>query len=147
MHPFSRDCRASLCSYTFYSGWRTYTYTTRGQQRCVPQTLHLKWYIKATCLKILHMIDVGNDSVFSVWKSYVCFSLQLRSPRKENVRALKQTKEDEKQKQKEAKTLLSITTQICNESNISNTPWWEWDNLSDTMNQINYCDALVIRIN
>lgn len=92
MHPFSRDCHASLCSYTFYSGWRTYTYTTRGQQRRVPQTLHLKWYIKATCLKILHMIDVGNDSVFSVWKSYVCFSLHLRCPRKENVRAPETTK-------------------------------------------------------
>lgn len=117
MHPFSRDCRAaSLCSYTFYSGWRTYTYTTRGQQWRVPQTLHLKWYIKATCLKILHMIDVSNDSVFSVWKSYVCFSLQLRSPRKENVRAAKQTKEDKKRK-----TMLSIITEICIESNRKET--------------------------
>lgn len=104
MHPFSHDCHPVLCSYTFYSGWRTYTYTTRGQQRCVPQTLHLKWYIKATCLKILHMIDVGNDSVSSVWKSHVCFSLHLRSPRKENVRALEQTEENKKG----GKTILSI---------------------------------------
>lgn len=99
MHPFSRDCHASLCSYTFYSGWRTYTYTMRGQQQRVPQTLHLKWYIKATCLKILHMIDVGNDSVFSVWKSYVCFSLHFRSPRKENARAPKHDKKNNNKKE------------------------------------------------
>lgn len=98
MHPFSRDCHPSLCSYTFYSGWRTYTYTTRGQQHRVPQTLHLKWYIKATCLKILCMIDVSNDSVSSVWKSYVWFSLNLTFARTENVRAMKQT--DEKQKRR-----------------------------------------------
>lgn len=51
--------------------WLENVYTTRGQQLHVLQTLHLKWYIKATCLKIWHLIDVGNDSVFSVWKSHV----------------------------------------------------------------------------
>lgn len=79
-----------LSSYTFYSSWRTHTYTMRGkqQQRRVSQTLHLKRHIKATCLRILHMIDVGNDSVFSLWKSYVCFSLHLKSVGKENAQAL-----------------------------------------------------------
>lgn len=95
-----RDFHASLCSYTFYSGWRMYIYTMRGQQRHVPQTFHLKWYIKATCLKILHMIDVGNDSVFPVWKSYVCSSQNLRSSRKENIQALAQTKGEKKQNNK-----------------------------------------------
>lgn len=94
MHPFSRDCHASLCSHTFYSGWRRYTFTTRGQQRHVPHTLHLKWYINEACRKILHMIDVGNDAGFAVWKSYMCFSTRFRSPRKDNVRALAQAKDE-----------------------------------------------------
>lgn len=100
MHSFSCVFHAFLCSYTFYSSWRTSTYTTRSQQQLVPQSLHLKWYIKATCLRILHMIDVSNDSVFSVWKSYVCFSPHLRSTGKENARASKQKtgrKKDERQ--------------------------------------------------
>lgn len=69
-----------LSTHTFCRSWRTCTYTTRGRrQKRVPQTLHLKRHIKATCPRILHMIDAGNDSVFSVWKSYVCFSLHLKS--------------------------------------------------------------------
>lgn len=48
-----------------------------SSRQLVAQTLHLKWHIKATCLRISHMIDVRNDSVFSVWKSYVCFSPHL----------------------------------------------------------------------
>lgn len=99
MHPFSHDCHASLWLYTFYSGWKTYTYTLRGQQQCTPQTLHLKWYIKATCLKLLYMIDVSNDSASSVWKSYVWFSPHLKSPRNENARALTQRKEEMKNKE------------------------------------------------
>lgn len=48
----------------------------KGQQWHAPETLHLKWYIKAICLKILQMIDVGNDSVsFSVIVIYVGFLL------------------------------------------------------------------------
>lgn len=91
IHPFSH-AMPPIHTFIHILQWLKNIYTTRGQQQYVLQTLHLKWYIKAACLKILHLIDVGNDSVFSVWKSYVCFSLHLRSLRKENFRVMKQTK-------------------------------------------------------
>lgn len=131
MHPFSCDFPASLCSYTFYSSWRTCTYTTRGQLQLVPQTLHLKWYIKATCLRILHMIDVGNDSVFSVWKSYVCFSLHLRSAGKENARVSKQNR-NKKDGNRNMHWVKHIDVK---------------ETIYPTVNQINYSDLMVIRIN
>jgi len=104
MHPFSHDCHASLCSYIFYSGWKTYTYTMRGKQRCAPQTLHLKWYIKATCLKILYMIDVGNDRVFPCAKVIrVVLKWDCKSPETEKLGNKTQTK---KQKNKNMKSAL-----------------------------------------
>ena len=112
-----------------------------------PQTLHLKWYIKATCLKILHMIDVSNDSVFSVWKSHVCFSPHFRSPGKENATAATRDKVTKKGERERCQSLAHMVTEIRNEPNSPNTRRWEGDNLSETLTQINYFDVLVIWIN
>lgn len=98
-----------------------------------PQTLHLKWYIKATCLKILHMIDVGNDSVFSVWKSWFFFS---------TVKVLKKRKcQSPETDKKDAADNHNRKMH----SKASNTPSCEGD-VSETMNQIHYLFSVVIQI-
>lgn len=76
-----RQCILSLRSYTFHKWLKLgYLLGERPAATCPPQTLHLKWYIKATCRKTLYMIDVGNDSVFLVWKSYVFLTLHSECP-------------------------------------------------------------------
>lgn len=85
-----RQCILSLVTamllsvHTYFTVDEKHIPTPREASSSVPfQTLHLKWYIKATCQKILCMIDVSNDSEsymfiftpsFKIWKTGICLS-------------------------------------------------------------------------
>lgn len=111
-----------------------------GQQRCTPQTLHLKWYITAVCLKVLYMIDVGNDGVTQCESVCVGFVLQKRKSESRHTNKILFTENKQRNKKGENAVSLKLWHQKYVASNMGNK-------LSETMNQINYFDVLVIRIN
>ena len=55
------------------------------------------------------MIDAGNDSVFSVWKSYVCFSQHLKSAGKKWQQNKKEVITSKKQKKWEKQLNIRFT--------------------------------------